>query len=181
MDGSDTSHAAVHAFARTRASIDSAGFRQAMSRLAAGVCVITSISRDGIKLGLTATAVTSVSLDPPLVLVCIDNRSRTIAPLTAGAPFVVHFLAADQEKLARRFATFATDKFVGVNYHMTASGCPQIEGVLASVECVADDVFPGGDHTIFVGRVIDALVGDAGALPLMYFAGQYMHRLGGCP
>jgi flavin reductase (DIM6/NTAB) family NADH-FMN oxidoreductase RutF len=147
-----------------------------MSRLAAGVCVITTIDRDGIKLGLTATAVTSVSLDPPLILACIDNRSRTIAPLTAGAPFVVHFLAADQQELARRFATFTTDKFVGVNYHMTASGCPRIEHVLASLECVAHDVLPGGDHTIFVGRVVDALVGNVGALPLMYFAGQYMHR-----
>jgi flavin reductase (DIM6/NTAB) family NADH-FMN oxidoreductase RutF len=147
-----------------------------MSRLAAGVSIITTLSQDGQKLGLTATAVTSVSLDPPLVLVCIGNRSRTIGPLTAGAPFVVHFLAADQEELARRFATFTTDKFVGVDYHLTSSGCPRIESVLASLECVAHDVFPGGDHTIFVGRVVDALVGDAGALPLMYFAGQYMQR-----
>jgi flavin reductase (DIM6/NTAB) family NADH-FMN oxidoreductase RutF len=164
--------------APARCSIDSAGFRRALSRLAAGVSIITTVDRDGFKLGLTATSVTSVSLDPPLILACIDNRSRTIAPLTAGRPFVVHFLAANQESLARRFASFMIDKFVGLDYSMTASGCPRLAGVLANVECVADQIYPGGDHMIFVGRVIDTQIGDPVAHPLLYFAGHYLE--GGC-
>jgi flavin reductase (DIM6/NTAB) family NADH-FMN oxidoreductase RutF len=160
--------------AGTRRSIDGARFRRALSRLAAGVSIVTTVDRDGFKLGLTATSVTSVSLDPSLILVCIDNQSRTIAPLMAGRPFVVHFLAANQESLARRFASFMGDKFVGLDYSMTASGCPRLAGVLASVECVADHIYPGGDHTIFVGRVVDTQIGDPTARPLLYFAGHYL-------
>jgi flavin reductase (DIM6/NTAB) family NADH-FMN oxidoreductase RutF len=157
-----------------RGSVEGARFRRALSRLAAGVSIVTTVDRDGCKLGLTATSVTSVSLDPPLLLVCIDNRSRTIAPLTAGRPFVVHFLAANQESLARRFASFMADKFVGLDYSVTASGCPRLAGVLASVECVADQIYPGGDHMIFVGRVVDTQIDDPAARPLLYFAGHYL-------
>ena len=157
-------------------SVDSNAFRQALGSLAAGVSVVTTIDQDGQKLGLTATSVTSVSLDPPLVLVCIDNRSRTSAALQDGAPFVVHFLAADQEGLARQFAGRAPDKFAGVKYRMTASGCPRLEGALASVECVPHYIYPGGDHTIFVGRVVDVEIGDGSTTPLMYFRSNFLNR-----
>ena len=161
--------------AMPRRSVDSASFRRALSQLAAGVSIVTTVDQSGSKLGLTATSVTSVSLDPPLVLVCIDNRSRTIAALQVGMPFVVHFLAAGQEQLARRFASFMTDKFAGVEYRLTPSGCPRLAGVLASVECLVQHGFPGGDHTIVVGRVVDIQVGAGDARPLLYFAGHYIH------
>jgi flavin reductase ActVB len=150
-------------------------FRQGLSRLAAGVSIVTMTDQDGQKLGLTATAVSSVSLDPPLVLVCIDNRSRTVETLEAGASFVVHFLAADQEALARQFASRAPDKFAGVAHRMTDLGNPLIDGVLASIECLPHAIYPGGDHTIFIGRVVDIQIDETGAAPLMYFRGQFIH------
>src|SRR5262245_35142769 len=129
-------------------SIDGTTFRQALSRLAAGVSVITASDAHGTVYGLTATAVTSVSLDPPLLLVCINRRSRLAAVLEAGVPFIVHFLSADQEEIARQFAWSGPEKFAGVVYRLSAHGSPQIAGTLASVECVLHDTYPGGDHTI---------------------------------
>ena len=155
-------------------SVDGDAFRQALGRLAAGVSIVTTIDHDGNDMGLTATAVTSVSLDPPLVLVCIDNRSRTVEPLETGAPFVVHFLAADQEELARRFASRIPDKFAGVAYERTDCGCARLTGALASVECAPHAIYPGGDHTIFVGRVVDVRIDEAASSPLMYFRGQFI-------
>ena len=93
-----------------QSSVSSAAFRQALSQLAAGTSIVTTRDEDGRLFGMTATAVTSVSLDPPLVLVCVDNRVRTAAVLQAQAPFVVQFLAANQEALARRFASPIADR-----------------------------------------------------------------------
>lgn len=160
---------------RPRQSVSAAEFRQALSRLAAGTSIVTTYDQDGQKLGLTATAVTAVSLDPPLVLVCVDKRARTAAALSAQAPFVIHFLTAEQESLAMQFASPIADKFVGVSYRLTASGCAQIEGVLASVECVAYQIFPSGDHLIVVGRVVEVQSGGEDALPLVYFRSQFTH------
>jgi flavin reductase ActVB len=159
---------------RAAKSVSGDAFRQALSRLAAGVSIVTTIDHDGNKLGLTATAVTSVSLDPPLVLVCIDNRSRTVEPLETGAPFVVHFLAADQEQLARHFASRTPDKFADVAHETTAYGSPRLTGALASVECVPHAIYPGGDHTIFIGRVVDVQIDEEGSSPLTYFRNQFM-------
>lgn len=155
-------------------SVGGDAFRQALSRLAAGVSVITTVSPDGHRLGLTATAVTSVSLDPPLVLACIDNRSRSIEAIEAGARFIIHFLSAEQEALGRHFASRAADKFIGVDYELTESGCPRLRGVLASVECVQYAWYPGGDHTIIVGRVVDVQLSEANDQPLLYYRGQFM-------
>jgi len=149
-------------------------FRQALGQLAAGVSIITTCDQDGQKLGMTATAVTSVSLDPPLVLVCVDNRTRTAAALTSLMPFVVHFLSAEQESLARQFAGSSADKFAGVAYQWTAYGCPRLENVLASVECVPYQTMLSGDHTIVAGRVVDVDVADTDLPPLMYFRSQFL-------
>lgn len=160
---------------RPRQSIAGAEFRQALSRLAAGTSIVTTYDQDGQKLGLTATSVTALSLDPPLVLVCIDRRARTAAALSAQAAFVVHFLAAEQESLAMQFASPLPDKFEGVSYQMTANGCARIDGVLASVECAAYQVVPGGDHLIVIGRVVEAQIGGEDAQPLVYFRSQFTH------
>jgi len=161
-------------YAEYRSSVSGTEFRQALSRLAAGTSILTTCDQEGQILGMTATAVTSVSLDPPLVLVCVDNRTRTAAALMAGAPFVVQFLSDHQESLARRFASPIPDKFAGVAYHVTASGCPVLEDVLASVECVSHQLVPGGDHTIVIGRVVDAQVADKDLSPLIYFRSQFL-------
>jgi flavin reductase ActVB len=157
-----------------RPSIEGDRFRRALARLAAGVCIVTTVDGCGDKLGLTATAVTSVSLDPPLVLVCIDQRSRTIAPLRAGTPFVLHILAAGQEALARRFASFALDKFTGVAHRVLPSRCPLLDGVLAGLECAVHRLVPAGDHTIIIGRVVGVHVGEADESPLVYCSGRFV-------
>jgi flavin reductase ActVB len=155
-------------------SIDSTTFRQALSQLAAGVSVVTAGDAHGAVYGLTATAVTSLSLDPPLMLVCISRRSRMTAVLEAGASFMIHFLSADQEQIARQFAQPGPEKFTRVTYCLSVRGSPEIAGTLASVECVAYDTYPGGDHTIVVGRVVDIQLGEGDA-PLLYYRRQFLH------
>jgi flavin reductase (DIM6/NTAB) family NADH-FMN oxidoreductase RutF len=146
--------------------------REAFRRHAEGVTIITTVDEFGNAMGITATAVTSGSLDPPLVLVCIGNRSWMLGPLTAGGSFIVHFLAANQEQLARQFSSPRTDKFEGTSYHFARSGCPRLGGVLASLECVFHASYPCGDHTIVVGRVVDVRLGAEADSALVFFAGQ---------
>lgn len=152
--------------------VDSAAFRQTLSRLAAGVSVVTTIGPDGQKLGLTATAVTAVSADPPLILVCLGAWARAIAPLTARAPFIVHLLAAEQQALAEHFATPQADKFAAVNYGSGYAGCPRLSDALAWIECVPHHFVPAGDHTIVIGRVV-GLEGNDERAPLVYFRRRF--------
>jgi flavin reductase (DIM6/NTAB) family NADH-FMN oxidoreductase RutF len=157
-------------------SVSHTAFRLALSQLAAGTSIVTTCGQDGYKLGLTATAVTSVSLDPPLVLVCVDNRTRTAAALKACAPFLIHLLAASQQSLARHFASRIPDKFAGLAHTITASGCPLLEGTLASIECLPYHIYSGGDHTIAVGRVIEVQVCADDTPPLIYFRNQFLNQ-----
>jgi flavin reductase (DIM6/NTAB) family NADH-FMN oxidoreductase RutF len=161
-----------------RPSVDGAAFRQALGQLAAGVSIITTRDREGQLLGMTATAVTSVSLEPPLVLVCADNRTRTAAALLDRAPFVIQFLAENQEALAWQFASSTADKFAGLDYRLTESGCPALAGVLAHLECAPYAIYPGGDHTIVVGRVVSAEVFDNFLSPLIYVRSHFIHSTG---
>jgi flavin reductase (DIM6/NTAB) family NADH-FMN oxidoreductase RutF len=161
-----------------RPSVNDTTFRRALSQIAAGTNIVTLCSQDGSKLGLTATAVTSVSLDPPLMLVCVHNGTRSAAALKAHAPFVVHVLGAGQESLARHFASALPDKFAGIPHSVTASGCPLLEGVLASIECLPYQIYSGGDHTIVVGRVVEAQVSGDEMPPLIYFRRQFLNQEG---
>ena len=157
-------------------SVSLSAFRLALSQLAAGTSIVTTRALDGFKLGLTATAVTSVSLEPPLVLVCVDNRSRTADALKAFAPFIVHVLAANQEPLARHFASRIPDKFAGVAHSISASGSPLLDGALASIECLPYHIYSGGDHTIAVGRVVEVQVSGDDTAPLIYFRSQFLNQ-----
>jgi flavin reductase (DIM6/NTAB) family NADH-FMN oxidoreductase RutF len=148
--------------------------REALRRQAKGVTIVTTIDKFGNEMGITATSVISGSLDPPLVLVCIDNHSRILGPLIAGANFIVHFLAADQGHLARQFARPGPDKFEGTSYRLARSGSPCLGGVLASLECVFHTAYPCGDHTIVIGRVVDVLISSEADAALVFFGGQLM-------
>src|SRR5690349_14523234 len=110
----------------TPPSVDSRAFRQALSQLAAGVSVVTASDRTGAIYGLTATAVTSLSLAPPLALICVSNRSSMAAVLQAGSTFIVHVLSAEQEWIARQFARPGREKFTGIAYDLSAHACPRI-------------------------------------------------------
>ena len=158
--------------------IGPAEFRRVLGHFASGVTIVTTCDTDGRPTGLTASAFTSVSLDPPLILICVDHKSQTHAPLCERGRFAVNVLAADQEALSRKFATTRLDKFDGVAHRMTELGVPVIEGALVQLECVTVSRHEAGDHTILVGRVEQTNAIEA--QPLLYYRGQYV-RLEGEP
>ena len=143
-----------------------------MASFASSVTVITSKSPDGVLRGLTATAFSSVSLDPRLCMVGVDNRSESVAAITESGRFVVNILAHDQEEISRRFASKLPDKYEGIAYrHGPETDAPILEGVLAWIECKVHEVAAGGDHTIFIGEILDGTANEG--TPLLYFRGQY--------
>ena len=155
-------------------------FRHTLSHFASGVTVITVCDRDGRPTGLTASAFTSVSLEPPLILVCVDHKSQSYPALVAGKQFAVNVLCHDQEGVSRRFATTKIEnKFEGVPFTLSPLGLPLLDNALAHLECATVNVHLEGDHSIFVGRVERARVG-AGH-PLVYFRGRYDRLTGATP
>jgi flavin reductase (DIM6/NTAB) family NADH-FMN oxidoreductase RutF len=151
-----------------------AELRHAMGHFATGVTVITSICADGRPVGTTANAVSSLSLDPPLLLVCFDRSSQTLAAIGTHGAFAVNVLAAPQEELSANFARrgLAAD-WDGVPHRPGLTGSPRLHGVLATLECTVEHRLPGGDHEIVVGRVRDAQTTDGEAAPLLFWRGRY--------
>jgi flavin reductase (DIM6/NTAB) family NADH-FMN oxidoreductase RutF len=158
----------------TVAGVTAAQFRQAMGHFASGVTVVTSVDVGGEPVGTTANAVSSLSLDPPLVLVCFDRASLTLAAIRHHGAFVVNMLAAPQRHLSANFARrgFAA-VWDGVRHRPGFSGSPRLHDVLAVLECTVEYRLPGGDHEIIVGRVRDVEVGEEGTAPLVYWRGGY--------
>src|SRR5919205_483698 len=146
-------------------------FRSAMSRFASGVTVVTTKNEANLPHGMTVSAFASLSLEPPLVLVCIDRRTSIHEMLTEGRYFAVNVLAEDQEILSRRFSSRDADRFSGTGYTEGVTGVPVLSDVLAAIECRVVHAYPGGDHTIIVGEVERTLVSDG--KPLTYFRGGY--------
>ena len=127
-----------------------------MASYPAGVAVVTTLDTDGTPRGLTTTAVSSVSAEPPLLLVCVDLTSRTLPALRAGGRFVVNFLREGRSELARLFASKAEDKFAGVEWRPSATGMPVLEAdALAWAECVTVHEIEPGDHVVLLGQVED--------------------------
>jgi flavin reductase (DIM6/NTAB) family NADH-FMN oxidoreductase RutF len=146
-------------------------FRTALGHFASGVTVVTTAGQDGNVHGITVSAFSSLSLDPPLVLICIEKRASIYDHLREGGFFAVNILAEDQELISRRFATRDTDRFDGIGYTTGATGCPILTGTLAFLECRVVNAYPGGDHTIFIGEV--EAMGATEGKPLAYFRGGY--------
>lgn len=150
---------------------DGQQLRRVMGLFATGVTIVTTRDAAGHPYGLTANAVSSLSLDPPLVLVCIDRKAETFPHFAASRCFVVNILAADQQELSRRFAVSGGDKFAGVAHTLNCDGVPVLAGTLGHLECRIVASHDGGDHVIHVG---EAHAGQArGGAPLCYFAGAY--------
>jgi flavin reductase (DIM6/NTAB) family NADH-FMN oxidoreductase RutF len=147
-------------------------FRQALGHFAAGVTVVTSKCEDEQPRGITVSAFSSLSLDPPLVLICIDKRASLHDHLKEGSHFAVNLLAESQELVSRRFASKEANRFEGVGYSEGLTNSPLLDGALASIECRVVHAYPGGDHTIFVGEVEATRVSDS--KPLLYFRGGYV-------
>jgi flavin reductase (DIM6/NTAB) family NADH-FMN oxidoreductase RutF len=133
--------------------------------------VITIDGPDRRPLGMTASSLASVSLQPPLVSVCIDHTADLHDAIAASERFVVNILEGGQEALSRRFADQHEDRFDGVGYHRSPEGLVLLDGALAHIECERHATYPGGDHTIVLGRVIGG--GTADGHPLLYYRGGY--------
>ncbi len=144
-------------------------FRDAIGAFPTGVAVVTAAG----PAGLTTNAVTSLSLDPVLLLVCFDNGSRTLPRVRETGRFGVNLLRADQEDVARIFASkrVADDKFAAAT-HSFVEGVPVLEDVLAWFVCELRELLPGGDHTIGIGAV-EALDSDPDGEPLLFHRGAY--------
>jgi 3-hydroxy-9,10-secoandrosta-1,3,5(10)-triene-9,17-dione monooxygenase reductase component len=151
--------------------LDQAAFRTLMGSFASGVAVVTARDAAGAPAGMTASAVSSVSLEPPLLVVCVDRATDFHRSIEAAPRFALSVLAADQETLSRRFASEAADRFAGVGYTLDQYGLPLLDGVVAHIVCERWDARPAGDHTLFFGLVI----GGAGfpRTPLVHFRGGY--------
>jgi flavin reductase (DIM6/NTAB) family NADH-FMN oxidoreductase RutF len=151
--------------------VDPAQFRELMGRFATGVTVLTVNGPDGRPLGMTASSLASVSLVPPLVSVCVNHEAQLHDSILAAPVFVVNILESGQEALSRRFADPHEDRFDGVGYHRSPEGLVLLDGALAHLECDRFASFPGGDHTIIIGRVIGGSIGEG--RPLLYYRGGY--------
>jgi flavin reductase (DIM6/NTAB) family NADH-FMN oxidoreductase RutF len=152
-------------------------FRRILGHFATGVTVVTTCDAESRPSGLTVSSFASLSLDPPLVLICVDHKSQTYPALRERGRFAVNVLNARQEALSRRFASTRLDKFDGVAHRLSPLGLPLLDGALAHIECVTVATHVEGDHTIFVGRVERATV--AGGEPLLYYRSQYTRIEGG--
>lgn len=156
----------------TSPRVDADHFRALLSRFASGVTVVTAREADGTALGMTVSAFSSLSLEPPLILVCIERAATLHGVLVNGTSFVVNILAHDQEWVSRRFADIGIpDRFEGIAVVEGVPGPPRLRDAIARLQCVVTATYDGGDHTIVVGQVVD---GDtSGDRPLVYFGGDY--------
>lgn len=155
-----------------RSGSDARTLRDAMGCFATGVTIVTAIAADGTPVGLTANSFTSVSLDPPLLLVCIANGAGSAPVLRDCATFGVNVLQTSQQQTSNRFAGKGEDRFAATSWHPGESGVPMIDGSLVSFECRRHAVHEGGDHFILIGEVQRAQF-EPRRDPLLYFRGKY--------
>jgi flavin reductase (DIM6/NTAB) family NADH-FMN oxidoreductase RutF len=150
------------------------GFVAIMSAFPTGVAIVTTLEPDGTPRGLTTNAVTSVSAEPPILLVCVDRNSRTLPALLSCKRFVVNFMRDDHEEICRLFASKEDDKFTHVAWTPGRDGVPVLhEGAIAHAQCETLDELVIGDHVVVTGLVVE---GDAPAdsdVPIVYFNKAY--------
>lgn len=153
-------------------SVTENDFKAAMASFGAGVTVITTLDAAGNPAGLTATAFSSVSKQPPLCLVCVARSADAYGALRASGLFAVNFLSREQENISNQFAVHGIDKFAGVEWKRgEATGCPVLAGTVGTVECTTFAVNEFGDHDVFIGKIERVAVFPAE--PLLYFRGTY--------
>ena len=153
------------------ADIDPYQFRQLLGRFATGVTVLTVAAPDGKPMGMTASSLSSVSLQPPLISACVDQEAELHDVIVQAPEFVVNVLSSPQEVLARRFSDKHEDRFDGIGYHLSPEGLILLDGVLAHLICERYAEYPAGDHTIVLGRVVGGATNDGH--PLLYYRGGY--------
>jgi flavin reductase (DIM6/NTAB) family NADH-FMN oxidoreductase RutF len=150
--------------------IDDAHFRLAMSHFASGVTIVTT-SHEGKRFGMTVASFASLSLHPPLVLICIERSVKTHDAIAAAGKFGVSILSGAQADISSKFASRNDDKFGGVELVPGEMDVPLIAGALTAIECRVYDQLPGGDHSIFIGEVLK--IHTTEGEPLLYFRSGY--------
>ena len=146
-------------------------FRKVLGHFATGVTVVTMRHPSGGPWGFTVNAFTSVSLDPPLVLVCVDHGTESFRAMTGAEYFAVNFLSEQQEAISCVFASRGADRFSGVEYRESPHGSPLLDGCVGFIECKVTGSHVAGDHTIIIGEVLEAQA--SGGAPLLFYAGAY--------
>ena len=156
----------------TQTTDDSRALRNAYGRFATGVTIVTALDPEGQPIGLTVNSFSAVSLQPPLVLWCLDNTSHNLEAFRHASHHAINVLAAVQTDLSNRFATWPVDRFAGLHWRAGVGGAPVLAGCCASFEVINESCHPGGDHSIFVGRVVNFSETPELA-PLLFHAGNY--------
>ena len=149
-------------------SIDSNDFKNAMSQWASGVTIVTTNDGDT-PIGMTASSFTSLSMEPPLILVCINKKLHAHKIIQQNGKFAVNLLSVDQVEWGKRFATSAIkNRFADIQTTTATTGCPILPNCLAWVDCEVWNIYEGGSHSIFVGKIVDLKVNSINA-PLLYY------------
>ncbi|VTR10801.1 NADH:FMN oxidoreductase [Clostridioides difficile] len=152
--------------------LDGSAFRSAMARFPSGVTIVTTVDNSGVERGFTATSFCSVSMDPPLVLVCLAERAECHSAFEQVQRWMVHIIAPEHEPIARLFATRGAEKFGGTQFVRSRSQLPQLAGAPVALECRSHARYPAGDHTILVGEVV--AVSASGTEPALYYEREFM-------
>ena len=155
-------------------TVSAADYRGALANLAGGVAVVTTSDAQGRPRGMTATAVCSVSIDPPLVMACVHREAATHRAIRDSGAFALNLLPGCAEALARRFASSRPGKFEGLGRTSGETGAPILADALAHCDCTVESAVEAGDHTIYIGRVVGVgYRADEDRPPLLYFRGGY--------
>ena len=157
-------------------SFDPEKYRKALGRFATGVTIVTGLTAENQPVGVTVNAFSSVSLDPPLVLICLADETGSLDAFTKGERFCVNILEQSQRELSDSFAGPQEHKFKSQTFDTWDSGCPILPGCLVNLECTRVNVIEGGDHVIVIGHVNRIEQAEDGK-PLVFFNSAY-DRLG---
>jgi len=150
-------------------AVDRDTFLRVMSAFPTGVAIVTTLEADGTPRGLTTNAVTSVSAEPPILLICVDRNSRTLPALLHSKRFAVNFMRDDSEEISRAFASKADDKFERIRWRPGQGGIPLLEeGAIAHAECTTLDELEIGDHVVVTGLVESGRPPDPAEVPILY-------------
>ena len=156
----------------TQPQKDNRDLRNALGRFATGIAIVTAIDPDGHPIGLTVNSFSAVSLEPALVLWCLDNASHNLEAFRRASHHAINILSLEQQDVSNRFATWPTDRFVGLAWQPGFGGAPLFTDCCANFEVANETMHAGGDHTIFIGRV-ERFCENTELVPLIFHAGQY--------
>ncbi|MFJ9245148.1 flavin reductase family protein [Streptomyces sp. NPDC101776] len=148
-------------------SIATRRFREAMASFPSGVTIVTTADEPGQWRGFTATSFCSLSMEPPLILVCLADSAECHPAFTSGEHWLVHVITDEHTELATRFATRGADKSAHPRFALDEHGLPVLDAAAVTLECSTYDIHPAGDHTILLGRVDDARLGEG--TPTLYY------------